>query len=322
MKVGSIDIGTNTILLLIAEILDDKIIPIRQEYRIPRIGKDLFLTKLISNESYTKLIDILKEYISICSESKVEKILIAGTAPFRLAKNSNEIIEKIDNELGLKIKILNKNEEAILTFLGGTSNFFEYFAYNDFLVIDVGGGSSELTIGNLEEIYFRKSFEIGAVVLKDLFFSKFPYQNDLKFIYSYLETIINPSNLEKRNFLTIAVAGTPTTLASIFKKQEVFNEQIIDKTLLRSDYLTNLIYEFYKLSPEQIKSHYPSIVCGREDVILPGTIILKFILDKIEITEFYVSTRGVRYGLIINYLIQHYTTGFWTKVGLRKFLSS
>lgn len=322
MILASIDIGTNTVLLLVAEVFNDKIIPIRDEYHIPRIGKDLISNKLISDESCLILIDVLREYILICSELKVDKILIVGTAPFRLAKNSNEIIEKIDSELKLKIRILSETEEAILTFLGGISNFSEYFGYKDFLVIDVGGGSTELTIGNLENIYFRKSFEIGAVILKDLFFTNFPYQNDLRSIYSHLETIINPPSIEKRNLLTIAVAGTPTTLASIYKKQTVFNEPLIDKTLLKNEYLTNLINEFYKLTPEQIKSYYPAVVNGREDVILSGTIILKFILDILNIKEFYVSTRGVRYGIIIKYLIENHTSGFWTKVGLKKFISS
>ncbi len=322
MRLASIDIGTNTVLLLVAEVFNDKIVPIRDEYRIPRIGKDLILNKLISNESRLKLIDVLREFILICSELKVDKILIAGTAPFRLAKNSNEIIEKIDYELKLKIRILGETEEAILTFFGGISNFSEYFGYKDFLVIDVGGGSTELTIGNPENIYFRKSFKIGAVILKDLFFTNFPYQNDPRAIYNHLETIINPPSLDKRNLLTIAVAGTPTTLASIYKKQTVFKEQLINKTLLKNNYLTNLIAKFYKLTPDQIKSSYPAVVNGREDVILPGTIILKFILDKLKIEKFYVSTRGVRYGLIIKYLIENHISGFWTKVDLKKFLSS
>lgn len=322
MRIGSIDIGTNTVLLLIAKIYDDQLVPIREEYRIPRVGKDLVSNKIISDESFVKLTGVLKEYMSISSEFNVDKILIAGTAPFRLAKNSKDIIEKIKLELKLNVKVLSETEEPILTFLGGISNFNEYFGNNDFLVIDVGGGSTELTIGNLDNIYFRKSFNTGAVVLKDMFFTVFPYLVNLESIFQYLDTVFNSINIENRNFISIAVAGTPTTLASIYKQQSVFSEQLIDKTFLKKEFLTNLINEFYKISPHQIKRQYPTVVQGREDVILPGTIILKFILDKLKVDGFYVSTRGIRYGLIIQYLMENQTKGFWTNIGLKKFLLS
>jgi exopolyphosphatase/guanosine-5'-triphosphate,3'-diphosphate pyrophosphatase len=266
------------------------------------------------------LIKVLKEYQLICDELKVEKILCAGTAPFRIAKNSSEVIQKVYDETGISINVLTKNQEAFLTFLGGISNFNEYFDKSNFLVIDIGGGSTEMIFGNLNEVNFYKSYDIGAVVLKDKFFDRFPFYSDLKTVSVYLSEIFT-DNFNFNNFITIAVAGTPTTIASIYLNQKIFNERLVDKLKISRIYLEKLIHQFYKLSPEEILTEFPSVVKGREDVILPGTIILKFILNKIGIDEFYVSVRGVRFGIIVRELMNQ-TDGFWTKVGLKKFLSS
>jgi len=320
MRIASIDIGTNTVLLLIVEINDFQIEVIEEHFRIPRIGKSLTKNQIIENDSIAELIKVLKEYQLICNELKVEKILCAGTAPFRIAKNSSEVIQKVYDETGISINVLTKNQEAFLTFLGGISNFNEYFDKSNFLVIDIGGGSTEMIFGNLNEVNFYKSYDIGAVVLKDKFFDRFPFYSDLKTVSVYLSEIFT-DNFNFNNFITIAVAGTPTTIASIYLNQKIFNERLVDKLKISKIYLEKLIHQFYKLSPEEILTEFPSVVTGREDVILPGTIILKFILNKIGIDEFYVSVRGVRYGIIVSELMNQ-TDGFWTKVALKKFLSS
>ncbi|MEJ5305979.1 MAG: hypothetical protein WHV63_08550 [Ignavibacteria bacterium] len=319
MRIASIDIGTNTILLLVGEIKDDQIIPLREEFRIPRLGKSISSTQMIEEDSQLQLIQILNEYKQIAQIYNVEKIICGGTAVFRKAKNSNEVIKKVLKETGILINVLSSEQEAVLTFLGGISNFNEYYD-KDFIVIDIGGGSTEITKGNLNTIEFLKSYNIGAVTLKDRFFNSYPYQTKIEEIYNYLNYIFT-DELRTKNAVTISVAGTPTTIASIFLKQKVFEEKAVDKTYLMSTYLNHLINEFYQLSPDQISSKFPSVVRGREDVILPGTIILKFIMDRFSIKGLYVSTRGIRYGMII-WETMNYGEGFWTNVGLRKLMSS
>jgi len=319
MRIASIDIGTNTILLLIAEVRDSEIIPLKEEINIPRLGKYLSTTQRIEKTLQDKLIEILKDFQRLAKEFKVNKIICAGTAVFRKAKNSEEVIQRIYTDIGLDVKILSPEQEAILTFLGGISNFQEYFD-NNFIVIDIGGGSTEITVGNLDEIKFLKSYNIGAVTLKDRYFNSFTYQYKEDFINDELSKIFN-DELSFNNAIPIAVAGTPTTLASIFHNQKVFDEKEVDKTYLKSQFLSDLISRFYNLSPQQIKEIYPSVIDGREDVILPGTLILKFIITKLRADGFHVSSRGIRYGLIIKELMVQ-GEGFWTKVGLRKFVSS
>lgn len=320
MKIASIDIGTNTILLLICEIVNDNLVVLNDEIRIPRIGKDLNFQKIISNQSIDKLISILFEYKKICEDFGVEKIICCGTAPFRIAVNYVEVIAKVFKKTGISIKVLTSMEEAYLTFLGGVSNFNEYFDSKNLVVIDIGGGSTEITVGNLNNIIFSKSYEIGAVILKDKHFYEFPYISNIKEISGFLNNIfVDKLNFE--NYVTIAVAGTATTIASILLNQKEFNENEIDKVVIHKDILLDLINKFYLFSPADILKNFPSVVKGREDVILPGTIILYYLLSKLNVDKFYVSVRGIRYGLIIWELMNH-NDGFWTKVGLKKYLSS
>ncbi len=320
MKIASIDIGTNTILLLISEIVNDNLVVLKEEIKIPRIGRDLNSQKIISNRSVDNLISILFEYKKICEDFSVERIICCGTAPFRIAENNAEVIAKVLDKTGIHIKVLSTIEEAYLTFLGGISNFIEYFDSKNIIVIDIGGGSTEITVGNLNDIIFLKSYEIGAVILKDKYFNEFPYVSNIEEINAFLNNIfIDKLNYE--NCTTIAVAGTATTIASILSNQKKFNESEIDKVIIHKKRLLDLINKLCLLSPVDILKKYPSVIKGREDVILPGAIILNYLLSKLNVEKFHVSVRGIRYGLII-WELMHYNDGFWTKVGLKKFLSS
>ncbi len=320
MQIASIDIGTNTILLLIAKIKNSELEVTKEEIRIPRIGKDVAKLKFITDESARKLIAVLSEYKNICRSFGVEKIICYGTAPFRIARNSNQVIDAVYEETGIQIKILSSKDEALVTFIGGISNFNEFFEKYNFVVFDIGGGSTELTYGNINKILFSKSYDIGAVTLKESFFNSFPYSITLNRVYEHLSKIF-VDKFFFRNFITIAVDGTPTTIASIKLNQKIFDEREVDKIQISKDFLESLVDEFYFISPTNILKKFPSVIKGREDVILTGSIILNYLLESLQVKNFFVSVRGIRYGIIIREMMNQ-TRGFWTKVGLKKFLSS
>lgn len=303
MRIASIDIGTNTVLLLIAEINNYNLKVLREEFRIPRIGKDISSRKQINVDSIEKLKSIIKEYDSICKEYKVDKIFCVGTAPFRQAINSFEVIYEIYKSTGIKIKVLSADEEAQLTFIGGISSFHRVLNSEYFMVIDIGGGSTELILGTSNNILIKKSYPIGAVILRDKFFYSFPYTFPLQKIIDFLtEVFSNIYEFEKQNAIGIAVAGTPTTLVSIKLGLTQFNESLVDKLPLEIEFLIEFIKRTYNVSPLEILKQYPSVVPGREDVILPGAIILYFLMNKLNLAKIFTSTRGVRYGAIFKEL--------------------
>ena len=162
MTISSIDIGTNTILLLVAE-ADSKTRSIKtlvNEYRIPRIGKGLLQGKPVSLEKITALYNVLSEYKKIAEEYNSEKIIITATNAFRIASNANEIIRAIEDDLGFEINVVSGKDEAELAFLGAVGEFNDGLTN---MVIDIGGGSTEIITGIQGRITFSNSFQMGVV---------------------------------------------------------------------------------------------------------------------------------------------------------------
>jgi len=298
MRVASIDIGSNTVLLLIAEVSGSQIIPILNEYRIPRISSGLTNSGFISDESIERLFEILTEYKTIIDEYKCEKIIVNGTQALRVAKNAEQIKEEIKQRFNFDLNIIPGETEALYSFKGALSTFIDN---NNYVMIDIGGASTEVVYGNCKEIFFRKSFPIGVVTCKEEFLkSNPPTKNEMKSFEEELGNIFRElSQIEFDNFSIIAVAGTPTTLSALKLGVTEYSETKIEKTILTKIDLEYFVSEFNKITYEEIKNKFSPIITGREDVILSGTIILIYLMKMLNKNELFVSGRGLRYGAVL-----------------------
>ncbi len=301
MNIASIDIGTNTVLLLIAKIDNNNLVPLLNVYRMPRLGKDLNSTGKIADEKIELLISILNEYKTICSEYDCSIILPFATQAMRSATNNREVIRRVFSETGLRIEIISGHTEAKLSFIGSISNAPKN---DNYLVIDIGGGSTEIIYGNDKDILFAQSFKIGVVTLTDKFINNLDNYNNnsitmmKKFIS---ESFIFPFNLCD-NTNIISVAGTPTSLSCMIQKIKDYNDEYVENKFLTSTSIKDLILELETLTPKEILQKFGDVLLGREDLILTGAIILEQILDKLQQYRTLVSTRGLRYGIIYDYL--------------------
>ncbi len=305
MIISSVDIGTNTILLLIADADPEtkRIKTILNEYRIPRIGKGLIPNQPISSEKVEDLYKVLEEYQEFISDYKSEKTILTATNAFRIASNANEIISEVKNRFGLDIRVVSGKEEARLSFLGAVG---DYLDENKTLVIDIGGGSTEIILGQNGEINFSQSYQVGVVSGTEKFLKQQPpLPKDLGKFRNFVNDTL--TKIDKNYFSpkrTIAIAGTPTTLACMKIGIDYYDEFAIEGSILTQDELSDFIKQLSVLSFEEIKSTYKSIVEGRADVLLAGTIILHTILEYFDIDEVLVSTKGIRYGAVVDYLNQ------------------
>ena len=298
MKIASIDIGSNTVLLLIAKLNGSQIIPIVNEYRIPRISAGLADSGIISDESIDKLYSILTEYKSIINEQNCDKVVLNGTQALRIAKNSETILNDIKHKFGFKLNIVSGETEALYSFKGALSS---YANEKNYVMIDIGGASTEIVFGNRDEIYFKKSFPIGVVTSKEKYLKMNPptvdetnnFETKLGNIFGEL------SQIEFNNSSIIAVAGTPTTLSALNLRLTKYSESKIEKSILSKSDLENYISKFKKMTYEDINKQFSPIISGREDVILSGTMILLFLIKMLKKNKLFVSGRGLRYGAII-----------------------
>jgi exopolyphosphatase/guanosine-5'-triphosphate,3'-diphosphate pyrophosphatase len=305
MTIASIDIGTNTILLLIAEIdsISKRLRTVRDELRIPRIGRGLLINTPIKQEKAELLMKTLSEYKEIINQYGCEKIILTATNAFRIASNAGELVKWVKSGLDLDINIVTGKDEARLSYLGAVSSFPDEDKY---LVIDIGGGSTEIISGNNAKIQFINSYNVGAVNLTERFLKKLPpdeieirqFTGFVKETFSSIEQdMIIPSK-------TIAIAGTPTTLACIKQKLKDYDESLIEGSILTKAEIGEFTTMLSRITPDEIKTNFGSVVSGREDVLFAGTGILYTLLDIMNIHEVIVSTKGIRYGAIINYLNQ------------------
>lgn len=302
MNFASIDIGSNTVLLLIAKIKGKKLIPILNDYHSPRISKNLLPGNNISEDRILNLLYILKEYKNKIESYKCEKIFITATNAMRIATNSNEIINRIQSELDLAVEIIDGETEAKLSYLGASSSMPEI---SEKMVIDIGGGSTEIIYGIDENIKFRNSFQTGVVSLTEKYLAEFPRSdNSILSAEKFLKNIFSPLNKNLPSKLpTIAVAGTPTTLSCINQNLKIYNDKAVEKSMLTLDEIDTL-FESIKIVPSNnMVQVFGTSVKGREDILFAGVIILKAIMEIKSIDIINVSSRGLRYGSIMNYII-------------------
>lgn len=303
MIIASIDIGSNTVLLLIAEVneIDYTIKPLLNEYRMPRLSKGLSPGDNISNEKTELLLEILSEYKKIIDSHKAEKVILTATNAFRIAANAKEIVELVKLKFGYGIEVIPGSQEAEYAFLGALSAFENSVDKN--LVIDIGGGSTELILGDENNIEFRKSFQTGSVSATEKFIKHYPVLTDeitklSRFLDSLFEEI--KGNLFPQR--SIAIAGTPTTISCMIQNLPQYNETLVEGSIIHKTRLIALIDKLKTLTPSEVKINFGEVMRGREDIILAGAVILLKIMELLNLSEVLVSSRGIRYGAIVHYL--------------------
>lgn len=306
MTIASIDIGTNTILLLIVEAdLETKSFTLlRNEHRMPRIGKGVKTGIPISDEKIKLLKSILHEYKVIIESYGTEKVILTGTNIFRIASNSSDIINQVYEEFNYRINVISGDEEAYYSFLGATSGINDY---NDFLIIDIGGGSTEIISGSRENIRYKKSFQVGAVSAREMFFlSDPPTAEQVGKLEIYLNNLfIELWHLSTKGKYPLAIAGTPTTLSAIKHNLTNFNEKIIELSELNILEIKEIIDNLSTMTSTEIRKKYPKIMLGREDIILAGSIILLKFMQITNLNKVYTSTKGIRYGAVVKFLMEN-----------------
>lgn len=309
MKIASIDIGTNSVILLITKIeKNNKIIPIFYKTYFPRIGKNIIKNKLMDESSTKKLIRTLNEIKKILEQNNCENIFITGTAAFRYAKNKKEILKLIELKTGLKIKIISAKEEAFLTLMGVLSSQRKK-SDDNLLIIDIGGGSIDLAIGSEKKFEFSKSYKFGVVTLKDMFIRKYPLSADEETILkitNYLNKKLNLEEVKKFSFNKVyAVGGTPVSAKTILSETLIKDQNYFENQTLTLSQLKKIYHKIIELRPEMILEKYPAILKGREDVLIFGIMILIKILEQLNIKKIYISNRGIDFGLVYNFILNN-----------------
>ena len=171
MRIASIDIGTNTVLLLIADVDQDGTIHfVHHEQRLPRLGRDVDRNQIISVSTFDRIEWILNEYRNLAQQFRAELIVTCGTSAVRDASNKHEFLTYMEKAAGLNVEILSGDEEARWTYRGAISGLRELI--KPAVVVDIGGGSTEISFPkpgthNGSTQFIRYSLQVGSVRLTE-----------------------------------------------------------------------------------------------------------------------------------------------------------
>lgn len=283
MKFASIDIGSNAVRLLLCSVIEDgnEVLFKKNELvRIPlRLGEDAFITKKISEDKIVQLVKTMHAFRLLIEVFGALNYRACATSAMREATNGNEIIERVKNEAGISIEIIHGKTEAEIIY---SNHIAEHLDLNSsYLYIDVGGGSTELTLFSKGRIEFSQSFNIGTIRLLHDKVSK-EHWSDFK------ETVRNITK-NYRPLKAIGSGGNINKLYKTLKKKEGKSLQY-DKIKEYSEYLST-----FSLDERIVKL---GLNPDRADVILPAAKIFLSVMKNAGIDEIIVPQIGLSDGII------------------------
>lgn len=300
MRVAAVDIGTNTILLLIADVGNDGSVRVMSDEQvIARLGKGVDERRMVLPETFERAVSFLKTYKALIDEARVERVVACGTSFLRDAGNRQEFIDFVKDRVGITIRVLSGEEEAMLTYAGAVSEFATAGSHEQFAVLDIGGGSTELTIGSGPHATQRNSLDIGSVRITERLLKTSPPSSTglheaSEFIQKHLHGLVELSSGTR----LIGVAGTLTTLAALDLQLPQYDRAKVSGHVLRQNVVEAWFERLKSKTIEEIKS-YPQILPARADVILAGILILLEMMKQLRVEEITVSDRGLRYGIAL-----------------------
>jgi len=301
---SSIDIGTNSVLLLVATVQNGKIETVHEEQRIPRLGQGVDSDGRLSEEAVQRVMNVLNDYKKLLQESYPEtskETLVTATSAVRDAENRDEFIERIRQETGWKVMLLSGAEEAQVTFLGALSGLNETNRDSTVSVLDIGGGSTEIASGKSEVLDQWDSLNMGSVRFTERFLkSDPPGRNQIDAARAEVKKMLHdwqhePGSVEQ----LVGVAGTVTSVAGIDLGLDKYDPDVINGHRLSREFIEEKIDEFSSKSSSQIEESYPLFLKGRGDVITAGLIILSEFMKHCNIESVMVSTGGIRHGILM-----------------------
>ena len=296
MKIGAIDIGTNSMRLLIADYTDGRISNQRKYVNTTRIGQDVDSEGVISPEAINRNIEALREFYNM--SHKCSKVYCIATSALRDAKNGCDFVKLAKKVVDIDVDIISGEEESLLGFRGVIEGIKQK---EDILVLDIGGGSTEFILGSHNKIDFMKSENIGALRLTEKFIKNDPVtpkelEETKEYIQKNIEDTIN--HLKSKNIKqVVGIGGTITSISAMNQELEVYSMEKIQNSVIYQKDIDNILQKLIKMTlsdKKQLKGLQPK----RADIIMSGVIILDMIVKSLEIDKILVSEYDNLEGLI------------------------
>ncbi len=308
-----IDIGTNSVKLLVASIKGNEIVPLCEESKQTRLGQGFYATHRLQREPIAKTAAVVAEFARTARRWRAKSIRVIATSAARDAKNSRTLINAVKRTADLEIEIISGEQEADWVFQGVASD--HNLARHPMLLLDVGGGSTEFILGSGEQKHFCHSFPLGTVrALEKFRVSDPPKKSELataqrwlrQFLRQHVISRLEPelrseASLNPRHGVVqlVGTGGTASILARMEAKMEGFERERIERTKLSLARLRTHVKKLWAL-PLERRQNVIGLPPKRADVILMGVLIYEAVMDQFGFKALRVSTRGLRFAALMD----------------------
>jgi exopolyphosphatase/guanosine-5'-triphosphate,3'-diphosphate pyrophosphatase len=323
MILAGIDIGTNTIRLLVTETSDTTHLELYSGRTITRLGQDLDRAGILSPEAQERTLKAIEIFSHVIDRHSVGSIAAVGTSALRNSANAEEFITAVRKRTGIEVTVISGEEEAKLTLLGvrralAQANMGDDDPLASALVMDIGGGSTELIVTDQGSVRSMKSIPLGAVYLTERFLMNDPpvkeQMDSLRKVVSkeldawerdtFPVRDIRPSSLTT----VVGTAGTITTLAAMDQALAEYDPAMINGYILTRSSLDRLI-KILSVSTLDVRRKMPGLEAGREDIILAGAVVAQEIMGRFRAGQILVSDWGLREGIVFDLYEKHRSSG-------------
>jgi len=298
-RVAAFDCGTNSLRLLVADIDVDAgtSVELVRELRVVRLGQGVDRTGRMADASLQRVFAAVEEYMALVREHDVARIRFCATSAARDAENAEEFLTGIRQRTGVDAEVLDGDAEARVSFAGATRSLPPL--PEPLLVVDIGGGSTELILGDgTGSIVGAESLDIGSVRLNERHLAGDPPSKDeIAAAVADIDDALDDCSVDPADAgAVIGVAGTVTTLAAAVLDLGSHDRSVIHHSVLRTDAVQGAVSRLLALDVEQRKA-LPYMHPGRADVIGAGGLILDRILRRTTVSSLLVSEHDILDGI-------------------------
>jgi exopolyphosphatase/guanosine-5'-triphosphate,3'-diphosphate pyrophosphatase len=295
-RVAVIDVGTNSTRLLVADVADGRVSPLERRSTVTRLGRGVDLSGRLASEAIEDVCTAVGGYVEILEELGAEAVEVIATSAVRDADNGSAFVAELRERFALSARVLDGEEEARATYLGATS---EAPPTEPTLVVDIGGGSTELVVGSGDEISFHDSLQVGVVRHSERHIaSDPPTAGELEAlaedVRGQIETSLAGGN-GVRAATGIAVAGTPTSLAAVEMELEPYDPAQVHGRVLELRSIQRMLSQLASV-PLVERVGIPGLHPDRAPTIVAGVVILVEAMRAFQLEKIAVSEHDILYG--------------------------
>ena len=302
-----IDVGTNSVKVLIASVDGSIIRPIEEGSEQTRLGQGFYENHMLRPGPIEQTAAAVAEFAAQAKSWKPVSLRVVATSAARDAANAEELIEAIERKSGLRVEVITGEQEADWAFEGVSSD--PALGSQPILAVDIGGGSTEFMAGRKGERLFGRSFKLGTVrflernslsdppapgeLLKCLAETRATLEQEVwPLLHPVLESLGEPVQF-------VASGGTSTIMARIHRRLRSFNRELIDGATMTRAEVRSMVEQLWGIRLEARKNLI-GLPAKRADVILPGVAIVDQMLEVFHLDLMRVSTRGLRFGALMH----------------------